>query len=100
MDDIKISSNRSFGVVFFIFHLIAINHIKNSNHPQIKKIIKLKKKVKEISLKNNFDFIDGNIFLDKIDNRLHLYHYGYPTHFNSLGYKLIADQIYESLIKK
>ena len=87
-------------IIFYIPSYSYQSHKKNSNHPQIKQIIKLKKKVKEISLKNNFDFIDGNIFLDKIDNRLHLYHYGYPTHFNSLGYKLIADQIYESLIKK
>lgn len=56
--------------------------------------------MKEISLKNNFEFIDGNIFLDKIDHRLHLYHYGYPTHFNSLGYKLIAEQIFENLKNK
>lgn len=87
-------------IIFYIPSYSYQSHKKNSNHPQIKKIIKLKNKVKEISLKNNFEFIDGNIFLDKIDHRLHLYHYGYPTHFNSLGYKLIAEQIYENLKNK
>ena len=87
-------------IIFYIPSYSYQSHKKNSNHPQIKKIIKLKNKLKKISLKNNFEFIDGNIFLDKIDHRLHLYHYGYPTHFNSLGYKLIAEQIFENLKNK
>ena len=43
--------------------------------------------------------MDGNIFLDSVESRLDLYHYEYPTHFNSLGYKLISDQISEYLQK-
>lgn len=70
---------------------------EKSNHPQFNKIKKLKNKVKLIALKNDFEFIDGNIYLNKIENKMHLYHYGYPTHFNSLGYKLVADQVYRSL---
>ena len=87
-------------IVYYIPSYSYHSHKKNSKHPQIKKINLLKNKVKEIALKNNFEFIDGNIFMDKIDRRLHLYHYGYPTHFNSIGYKLVADQINENLKTK
>ena len=87
-------------IIFYIPSYSYQSHKRNSNHPQIKKIIKLKKKVKEISLKNNFQFIDGNIFLNKIEDRLQLYHFGYPTHYNSIGYKFIAEQLYDNLEKK
>ena len=57
----------------------------------------MRSKVKDIAKKNDFEFIDGNIYLDRVNDRLELYHYGYPTHFNSLGYKLIADQVSQNL---
>ena len=89
------SKNVDKRIIFYIPSYSYQSHKKNSNHPQIKKIIKLKNKVKEISLKNNFEFLDANLYMDNVKERLHLYHYGYPTHFNSLGYKMIAEQIYE-----
>ena len=84
-------------IVYYIPSYVYQSFKKNVNHPQLKQIDKLRGKVKKIAIKNGFEFIDGNIFLDRVKNRLDLYHYEYPTHFNSLGYKLISDQISEFL---
>ena len=86
-------------IIYYIPSYSYQSYTKNTKHPQIQKMRILKNKVKEIALKNNFEFLDGNIFLDKVKNRSTLYHYGYPTHFNSTGYHLIAKQVYESLNK-
>ena len=69
------SKNVDKRIIFYIPSYSYQSHKKNSNHPQIKKIIKLKKKVKEISLKNNFEFLDANLYMDNVKERLHLYHY-------------------------
>ena len=84
-------------LIYYIPSYSSHSYKKNANHPQLNKVKKLKNKVKQIALKNDFEFIDGNIYLDEVENRMHLYHYGYPTHFNSLGYKLIADQVFNTL---
>lgn len=86
-------------IIYYIPSYVYQSYKKNINHSQLDQINKLRSKVKEIAIKNSFEFIDGNIFLDRIENRLDLYDYGYPTHFNSIGYKLISDQIADYLKK-
>ncbi len=80
-------------IIYYIPSYTYQAYKKNITHPQLNKINKLKLKVREIAEKNNFQFLDGNLYLDTVYNRLDLYHYEYPTHFNALGYKLIVDQI-------
>jgi hypothetical protein len=86
-------------IIYYIPSYTYQAYKKNIKHPQLDQIDKLRSKVREIAIKNGFEFMDGNIFLDSVENRLDLYHYEYPTHFNSLGYKLISDQISEYLEK-
>ena len=86
-------------IIYYIPSYTYQSFKKNVNHPQTDQISKLRGKVREIAIKNGFEFMDGNIFLGSVENRLDLYHYEYPTHFNSLGYKLISDQISEYLQK-
>lgn len=86
-------------IIYYIPSYTYQSYKKNIKHPQLDQIDKLRSKVREIAIKNGFQFMDGNIFLDSVENRLDLYHYEYPTHFNSLGYKLISDQISEYLEK-
>lgn len=93
------SKNVNRRIIYYIPSYSYQSYSKNTKHPQIQKMRILKNKVKEIALKNNFEFLDGNIFLDKVKKRSTLYHYGYPTHFNSVGYHLIAKQVHESLNK-
>jgi hypothetical protein len=86
-------------IIYYIPSYTYQSYKKNIKHPQLDQIDKLRSKLREIAIKNGFEFMDGNIFLDSTENRLDLYHYEYPTHFNSLGYKLISDQISEYLEK-
>ncbi len=91
------SKNVNKKIIYYIPSYAYQAFKKNVKHPQINKIDLLRSKVKDIAKKNDFEFIDGNIYLDRVNDRLELYHYGYPTHFNSLGYKLIADQVSQNL---
>ena len=84
-------------IIYYIPSYTYQSFNKNIYHPQLNKISLLKEKVKKIALQNGFEFLDGNIYLNKIDDSLNLYHYRYPTHLNSLGYKLIASQISDYL---
>jgi hypothetical protein len=70
---------------------------KDKNHPQIKQLDNLKKDVKFIAKLNNFIFIDGDDAFKGIDHLLDIYHYRYPTHFNSYGYRLMAEHIQKIL---
>ena len=72
---------------------------KDKNHPQIKQLDNLKKDVKFIAKLNNFIFIDGDDAFKGIDHLLDIYHYRYPTHFNSYGYRLMAEHI-KKILKK
>jgi hypothetical protein len=67
--------------------------IKAQNHPQIKQLDNLKKDVKIIAELNDFIFIDGDDAFKGIDHVLDVYHYRYPTHFNSYGYRLMSEHI-------
>lgn len=62
-------------------------------HPNVKKLNILKNDVKEIVTKNGFLFLDGDEAVKNIKIKTNLYHYGYPTHYNSIGYGLTAEHL-------
>lgn len=74
------------------------NYLNNYNN-QIQQLNFLKNQVQKIAEENNFHFIDGTIkfneehFIDKI------FFYGLPTHFNEKGYEILAEDLYEKIIK-
>ena len=71
-----------------------------NNNPQIKQLNHLKKTVKNVSEKNGFVFIDGEeIFINRV-NPLNVFHYELNTHFNRLGYKMLAEDVYNKIVKK
>ena len=50
--------------------------------------------------KDGFIFVDGEeIFINR-PNPLNVFHYELNTHFNRLGYKLLAEDIYNKVLKK
>lgn len=71
-----------------------------NNNPQIKQLNHLKKTVKNVSKKNGFIFVDGEeIFINRA-NPLNVFHYELNTHFNRLGYKILAEDVYNKIVKK
>jgi len=71
-----------------------------NNSPQIKQLDYLKRSVMDISKKNGFIFIDGEeIFINQPDP-LKVFHYRLNTHFNHLGYKILANDVYNKIVKK
>ena len=71
-----------------------------NNNPQIMQLNHLKKTVKNISENNGFIFVDGEeIFINR-SNPLNVFHYELNTHFNRLGYKILAEDIYNKIVKK
>lgn len=78
----------------------SIKYRLYENNPQIKQLNYLKKSVMDISKKNGFIFIDGEeIFINQPDP-LKVFHYRLNTHFNRLGYKMLANDVYNKIVKK
>ena len=67
------------------------------NHPQLKQFQILKDNVKAIAVKNNFNFIDGDDIFFNQKKPLSVFHYELNTHFNSRGYELLSQIVYENL---
>ena len=71
-----------------------------NNNPQIMQLNHLKKTVKTISENSGFIFVDGEeIFINR-SNPLNVFHYELNTHFNRLGYKMLAEDVYNKIIKR
>ena len=71
-----------------------------NNNPQIMQLNHLKKTVKTISENNGFIFVDGEeIFINR-SNPLNVFHYELNTHFNRLGYKMLAEDVYNKIVKR
>ena len=68
------------------------------NHPDIKKLNKLKNSVKTIGEKYNFEFIDASILFMDRENRLDIFPYQLPNHYNEKGYKLLAEYVSKSIL--
>jgi hypothetical protein len=115
-----LTENTQFNTVFIFFYEgndhqeintialetdLSIDHNINRNYFsnydirdfKIKQLDNLKKDVKIIAELNNFIFIDGDDALKGIGHLLDIYHYRYPTHFNSYGYRLMAEHILKIL---
>lgn len=68
------------------------------NNPQITQLNILKTSVKEIAEKNGFTFLDGEQIFMNLDNPLKVFYYNLNTHFNRLGYRLMAQDLYNKII--
>lgn len=86
----------------FLYYLPTYNRHAYKNdyftHPNIKKLNILKNDVNKIVTKYGFEFIDGDEAVKDITNKLDLYHYNYPTHYNAVGYTKTANHL-NSFIK-
>jgi len=74
------------------------NYFNNFNN-QINQLNFLKKQVQQIAEKNGFEFIDGTKIFNKKNIVNNIFFYGLPTHFNEKGYEMMAEDIYEQIIK-
>ena len=83
-------------IIYYIpsYTTLAYNDI---NHPRLKNFNKGKFIVKEIANKYGFKFIDGSITFRKNKNRLDVFNYKLPTHFNKKGYDLLSTELSEIL---
>ena len=70
------------------------------NHAKLNQFATMKEQVKKAAFANGFEFVDGDQFFYKLDNPLDVFHYRLNTHFNSLGYKILADGLNSTIINK
>tara|TARA_Y100000389_G_C17380196_1_gene473930 strand:- start:67 stop:1125 length:1059 start_codon:yes stop_codon:yes gene_type:complete len=79
----------------FIFYIPKYTRLSfnKTNHPQITQLDNLKFLVKTISDKYEFEFIDGSDIYHNRKKPLDVFHYYLPTHFNSKGYKILANEL-------
>ena len=59
--------------------------------------VSLKKNVKEIAEKYDFVFIDGEKSFINRDNPLDVFHFNLNTHFNKLGYRILAKDLFKNI---
>ena len=71
----------------------------NNYNNQINQLNFLKNQVQKIAEENGFEFIDGTKQFNKKHNVNEIFYYGLPTHFNELGYEIIAEHIYNRILK-
>ncbi len=85
-------------IIYYIpsYTSLAYNHI---NHPHLNNFNKGKLIVKEIANKYGFKFIDGSIEFRKNDDRLNVFNYKLPTHFNKKGYDLLSNELSKILTR-
>ena len=69
-----------------------------NNNPQIIQLNTLKTSVKETAEKNGFTFIDGEQIFMNLEDPLKVFYYNLNTHFNRLGYRLMAQDLYNKIL--
>tara|TARA_B100000959_G_scaffold187929_1_gene196527 strand:+ start:2485 stop:3663 length:1179 start_codon:yes stop_codon:yes gene_type:complete len=67
-------------------------------NPQIKQLDQLKNSVKKISEENGFIFVDGENKFINLKDPLKVFYYKLNTHFNKVGYKILAEDVYNKII--
>lgn len=85
--------------IYYIPSYIRLSYKKFDNHPQMIQLNNLKNNVKKIAENNNFIFIDGEKGFEKLKNKLSIFHYELPTHFNEVGYKLMSEHMLRKIMK-
>ena len=86
--------------IYYVPSYIRLSYKNIDNHPQITQLNNLKNNVKKIAEDNNFTFIDGEDGFKDLKNRLSIFHYELPTHFNEKGYRLMAKHMLEKISNK
>ena len=86
--------------IYYVPSYIRLSYKNIDNHPQITQLNNLKNNVKKIAEDNNFTFIDGEDGFKDLKNRLSIFHYELPTHFNEKGYRLMAGHLLEKISNK
>jgi hypothetical protein len=86
--------------IYYVPSYIRLSYKNFDNHPQITQLNNLKNNVKKIAEDNNFTFIDGEDGFKDLKNRLSIFHYELPTHFNEKGYRLMAMHMLEKISNK
>jgi hypothetical protein len=83
--------------IYYIPSYIRLSYKKFNNHPQMAQLNNLKNNVKKIAESNNFIFIDGEEGFRNLKNKLSIFHYELPTHFNEKGYRLMAEHMFKKI---
>ena len=86
--------------VYYIPSYIRLSYKNLNNHPQMYQLNNLKNNVKKIVEDNNFTFIDGEDAFKDLRNKLSIFHYELPTHFNEKGYGIMAEHMLEKISNK
>ena len=86
--------------IYYVPSYVRLSYKNFDNHPQITQLNNLKNNVKKIAEDNNFTFIDGEDGFKDLKNRLSIFHYELPTHFNEKGYRLMAKHMLEKISNK
>jgi len=86
--------------IYYVPSYIRLSYKKFNNHPQMNQLNNLKNNVKKIVEDNNFIFIDGEDAFKDLKNRLSIFHYELPTHFNERGYGIMAKHMLEKISNK
>tara|TARA_Y200000002_G_scaffold380673_1_gene392724 strand:- start:1006 stop:2154 length:1149 start_codon:yes stop_codon:yes gene_type:complete len=86
--------------VYYIPSYIRLSYKNFNNHPQMYQLNNLKNNVKKIVEDNNFIFIDGEDAFNDLKNKLSIFHYELPTHFNERGYGIMAKHMLEKISNK
>ena len=74
------------------------SHLNNYNN-QIQQLNFLKYQIQKIAEENNFQFIDGTKKFNEEHIINKIFFYALPTHFNEKGYEMLAEDLYEKIIK-
>ncbi len=84
-------------VIFYIPKYTRLSMKIKKNHPTQKQLNKLRSQIKEIAIKNGFEFVDTTFDFEKLENPLFAFNYEMPTHFSEKGSKVLAKSIYNYL---
>ena len=87
-------------IIFYIPKYTRLSMKTKKNHPQLKQLNKLKSEVREIALKNGFEFMDSTNDFKNLKKPLFAFNYEMPTHFSEKGSKVLAESVYNYLSKK
>ncbi len=96
MNEFLIKNNVHNKILYYIPKYTRLAY-KDIPHPQLRQLDDLKRLVERTSLKYGFKFIDGSITYHNKKEPLNFFHYKLPTHFNIMGYDLLAEELARNL---